>query len=546
MNFSHYQQAFFAALLEGYANLVLRARAGSGKTFSLKWAIRKLIESGILPRSVIYVAFNVHVRAEAEETFRESGIPVGYEGVDVKTSHSCGYKMVSRHFFSKRAPDKWVEETKYRRIVKELVARVTGSGDASTKTVLPLHTLELLEDRQEMFKLVSVACRLIDLVRNNLVPRDEVAASLDGFILAHDLEVDPDGYSFLEYAVPRACSIGLATAKKSIDYGDMVWIPNVLDLRTPWYKFILVDEAQDLTRAQFEVTKRLRGRGARMVFVGDDRQAIYGFAGADVDSFNNIVTDLDAEVLPLSICYRCPTSHIELARELVPDIEASPAAELGELDACSEVELTGRLKRRDLVLCRTTAPLIGACLSAISEGIHARVRGRDIGAMLISTATKVSKLDGFVAPIFKRFAGEWLRIQIESLGEDPSEALIERLEDRVDCLNVIVDMGGPVASLEELSERIEGIFSDEEPDVWFSTVHRAKGLEEERVFILRPELLPHPRAKQEWQKVQEENLRYIAMTRSTRALIFVEETPAKATSTRARFATLLSNMKGAA
>jgi superfamily I DNA/RNA helicase len=57
--------------------------------------------------------------------------------------------------------------------------------------------------------------------------------------------------------------------------------------------------------------------------------------------------------------------------------------------------------------------------------------------------------------------------------------------------------------------------------VWLSTIHRAKGDEAERVYILRPDLLPHPRARTPQQQEQEQNLRYVAFTRAKEALSFV-------------------------
>lgn len=541
INFSAHQELFFSRLLDGEGNLVLQARAGSGKTFTLKHAIHKLSEQGVEARRMIYVAFNKHVEKEAKEKLGKTA--------EVRTTHSCGLRMVLHHFFGsyRNYPklDRYIKEHKYRNIVSELADRAMGVS-GKTKTILPFETLELLESKEARRRLVSVAVRLIDLVRNNLVPRAAISDSIDEFIVAHDLEVDPGGFEFLEWAVPRACSMGLSSAKRIIDFGDMVWLPNVLDLSTPWFEYVLVDEAQDLTRAQLGVTKRLRARSARMVFVGDDRQAIYGFAGADVNSFRNIIADLSATVLPLPICYRSPQSHLALARQIVPDIEAAPGASVGVMSSCGEEELAGKLERGDLVLCRTTAPLISACLEAISEGVNARVRGRDIGALLFSTAKKIAKLDGFVAPLFVDFADQWLDVQIEALGEDADEATIDRLEDRVACLKVIVDMGGPVTSLDELEGRIDAIFSDKKPAVWFSTVHRAKGLEERRVFILKPELLPHPRARQDWQKVQEENLRYIAYTRSQEELVFVEASRAKALRKSRELQEFVESVRGAA
>ena len=55
-----------------------------------------------------------------------------------------------------------------------------------------------------------------------------------------------------------------------------------------------------------------------------------------------------------------------------------------------------------------------------------------------------------------------------------------------------------------------------------STIHKAKGLEWDRVFLWRWDLLPSPWARFEWQKEQERNAMYVAVTRARRELYFVE------------------------
>jgi superfamily I DNA/RNA helicase len=58
--------------------------------------------------------------------------------------------------------------------------------------------------------------------------------------------------------------------------------------------------------------------------------------------------------------------------------------------------------------------------------------------------------------------------------------------------------------------------------VTFSSVHRAKGLEADNVFIIKPSSMPSPRAKKQWEQVQEQNIRYVAFTRAKDTLYMVE------------------------
>src|SRR5262249_55889188 len=56
----------------------------------------------------------------------------------------------------------------------------------------------------------------------------------------------------------------------------------------------------------------------------------------------------------------------------------------------------------------------------------------------------------------------------------------------------------------------------------FSTVHKAKGLEFDTVYILKSELMPHPAAKRGWQLDQEYNIIYVALTRAKQRLYFLD------------------------
>ncbi|MBU2249747.1 MAG: ATP-binding domain-containing protein, partial [Gammaproteobacteria bacterium] len=97
---------------------------------------------------------------------------------------------------------------------------------------------------------------------------------------------------------------------------------------------------------------------------------------------------------------------------------------------------------------------------------------------------------------------------------------IQALQDKVDTLLALCN---GTEDLTELRARINSIFNDtEKRGVILSSVHRAKGDEAERVWILKPELMPHPMAQQEWELEQESNLKYVAYTRSKNKLIFVQ------------------------
>ena len=93
------------------------------------------------------------------------------------------------------------------------------------------------------------------------------------------------------------------------------------------------------------------------------------------------------------------------------------------------------------------------------------------------------------------------------------------LEDKVMTLLFLAKIAD---SILDLKHKIKSIFTDEIQGIVLSTVHKIKGLEANRVFIIRPDLLPMQTAKP-WQHIQEKNLQYVAYTRAKLDLIFDNE-----------------------
>ncbi|KJH69405.1 3'-5' exonuclease [Aliterella atlantica] len=104
-----------------------------------------------------------------------------------------------------------------------------------------------------------------------------------------------------------------------------------------------------------------------------------------------------------------------------------------------------------------------------------------------------------------------------------SQSQIESLRDRCDGIAACWQAFNST-SINSFCLEIEELFSDTRSSVILSTVHRAKGLEEKRVFILRPDLLPlRWNGQQDWELEQEYNLCYVAFTRAKEALCFIQD-----------------------
>jgi superfamily I DNA/RNA helicase len=192
--------------------------------------------------------------------------------------------------------------------------------------------------------------------------------------------------------------------------------------------------------------------------------------------------------------------------------------DLGEDDAVD------MMRPGDLVLCRTTAPLVTVCYRLIRCRKPARLRGHDLGLRLLSLLKRVEKQPGFT---MADFAQHLQRCEAEALEElarqDADEMAVLSLCDKCGAVRVIYEAERP-RTMQEMRDAVTSIFPKDvdHPVIWLSTVHRAKGDEAARVFLLRPDLLPHPRVKTPVQVEQERNLLYVALTRAKHALYVID------------------------
>ena len=161
-----------------------------------------------------------------------------------------------------------------------------------------------------------------------------------------------------------------------------------------------------------------------------------------------------------------------------------------------------------------------------AQRIAAKVIGREIGAQITAMIKKVLELPG---ASWQTFGGDLQRFQdVQELrlsARKDADAQIEQLRDRCTALRACYENFTEAVDGDHLRALIEALFTDnEKPAITLSTVHRAKGLENGRIFILRPERMPLVwKGQTPDQFEQEMNLRYVAITRAQQELYFVED-----------------------
>ncbi len=555
--------AKYPATIDDAPHVIVQARAGTGKTTTLIEGLKALkgLPTTITPspqqaavwdalllskdsaKTVCFVAFNKSI---AEELQRR--VPAG---CDAMTMHSLGYRAVTKQFGR-------CEVTSYR--VPDLIAEeleVDGRELRRTNPVL----LKATEDLVGLCKVNLVGHNLVERVPGKVRPGSYVDRQLKNYWeesldqLCSHFDVEVNGQRDRVYAlVPRILE-RCKDVRGKVDFNDMIWLPIALNLPVTRYDLLLTDESQDLNRCQQALAKKA---GRRLVFVGDDRQAIYGFAGADNQSLSRLRSELEETdrgcvVLPLTVTRRCGKAIVEEAKRIVPDFEAhesngegtistalfstkskNPSGNywLGGESAARQTETrpvaeTYRplVRDGDFLLCRVNAPLVSECFRFLREGRKATIQGRDVGAGLTSLVKKLTKDDPTVraTDLVKRLE-IWHDAEVEKEGakKDPSEGKIIALGDKRDCLVCFCE---DVRTAGDALKKIEEIFTDnkQSPGVRLSSIHRAKGLESDRVFFLMPERAecPHPMAKSGWQIEQEMNLLYVGVTRARKELVYV-------------------------
>lgn len=476
MEYSRYQLGIFDWIEHGFGNALVEACPGSGKTTTLIAAANRVPRA----QTLAFLAFNRSTVQELRERFQRPAV--------IKTVHAMGFQA----------------------LVRRIQGRVVVDGHKSDR----LMEAHLHEDARAQYS--GLIRRTVALAKAyHLMPDDDPAAwhdLLDRFDFVADDEAVP--------VVGHARHI-LRLSDQTldlIDHEDMIRLPVLHNFPFARYDWVLLDEAQDISVAQRQLLHRLLKPSSRLLAVGDPAQSIYAFRGASHSSMDDLCQDFECTTLPLSISYRCPENVIAYARTIYPVIEPAPKARAGKVLSLLSWR-PGQFGAGDMVLCRNVAPLV----SMFYTLIHARVPARILGSDLTATLSRIVKrLDTnlLTGPdgLGQRLLA-WRREQVAKCLRQGKLEKAATVEDHTQVL--LTALAHSMAeTLDGFLDELKAIFS-RDGSVTLSTIHRAKGLEADCVYILDPNLMPSYYAQQDWQLQQERNLEYVAVTRARQQLIFI-------------------------
>lgn len=287
------------------------------------------------------------------------------------------------------------------------------------------------------------------------------------------------------------------------------------------YKFgIIAHNCQDQNAAQQKMIEKMLKRDkttkkqiGKLVSVGDPNQLIYSFLGVTTKSFEWFKNYNNTITLPLSYTFRCGKKIVEHAQTIVPNIKALPTADDGVV---REGNVLTEAEDGDFVLCRTTMPLVKLFFHFLSKEKRATIKGSDIGSSLMDMIGRFNNIN-LLTEYWNNELINFQRSVINSgvLNVKEHSGYVA-LEDKVLTLVFLCRLS---KDINDLKLKIQALFTEETRGIVLSTVHKSKGLEADRVFIVRPDNLPMKVGKA-WEYQQEQNLHYVAITRAKKELIY--------------------------
>lgn len=268
------------------------AGPGSGKTFVTIQRIRHLIEvCKVNPENILVITFT---KAAADEMKQRFYILMGKQPLPVTfgTFHAVFYHILRQtgqyHTYS------LITETEKKKLLRQLF-RISpyNMGNSEEKIDSMLQSISRIKNQGEGIQTVS----------HDIFSKEELQ------------------YFYREY------NQYLSQFQK-LDFDDMGLLCRKLFREKPqllakWqevYRYILVDEFQDINEIQYQIVKALAGEIPNLFVVGDDDQSIYGFRGARPDIMQRFLTDYpQAKQLLLDVNYRC---HEQIVQKSLQVMEA--------------------------------------------------------------------------------------------------------------------------------------------------------------------------------------------------------------------------------
>ena len=275
--------------------MLVLAGAGSGKTRVVTTRIARLLERGVLARSILAMTFTNKAAEEMKERVRKMVGDAAGRDLVVSTFHSFGLRVISaeaRSLDLRNGEFTIFDQGDCSGTVREILRGVRGG---------------------RKYDLAAILAR-ISHAKNSLLEDDE--------LFRDEEKSDYDEIAKIVWPKYRSALRGF----HAFDFDDLVCEPVRLFRRRPevlarWqerFRYLLVDEYQDTNHAQLELVRLLAREHRNIVVVGDDDQSIYAWRGADVANILDFERHFPgAKVVKLEQNYRSTSAVLAVANSVL-------------------------------------------------------------------------------------------------------------------------------------------------------------------------------------------------------------------------------------
>ena len=259
---------------------------GTGKTTTLLNLVDDFIKSGTRPHEIGYFSFTKKAAREAATRASEKfGLSIEHDLIYFKTLHSLAFKMLN--------------------MTKDRMMSAEDYKEFGIKCNIPIKTASY-SDENGIFNSDNEYLTIINTARIKKIDL------MDCYDLRKNLlDIERDTLFLLDQELKR-----YKKEKGLKDFTDLLEEFVERDL-SPQFKVLFIDEAQDLSHLQWEMVKSIWKKAEKTYIAGDDDQAIFKWAGADIDHFIALKDEVD-EIKTLNQSYRIPGGPIhELSQRII-------------------------------------------------------------------------------------------------------------------------------------------------------------------------------------------------------------------------------------
>lgn len=538
------QKAIANAVLNTRLNVAIDAGAGTGKSTTAAWLIEECISPNLTIR---YCAFN----KSAEKEFQSK---VQRQNCTIKNFNGMGHAAVIKALNAKNIQ---LDADKYKRLAQEWAQKAPFKLEDKHGQIPP-------EDQdQEIDDAIKLLTRLVRLFMFNTTFTTSGSGKLclflgndrsTGEMILADHDPNPanlqsiadryglGGLRFDENvqlvfgAVAEVLKRGeqMMIENSVISFEDQVYQPVVKQYRVWGSQIVIVDEAQDLSpleRALVDIHIYRQG-GGRVIIVGDPKQAIYAFKGADNHGFSNSMKFWGCDKsLTLSLSRRCPKNVAKFVQDRKPGYRSTDDAVDGNILVIKEKQMIDTVEVGDAIISRTRAPMVTIWRALVAMKKPALILGRGNTGPIINIIQLVAKRKTFRFENLIDELGSYAEKKVERMKKSKkSDQDIEDFGDLMSTIFGVIEAVTEAKSVDELIAGINQIFKESDDDkdaknrILIMTGHTSKGLEFKRVFNITPEKFPLCWGGQSPEAYEQEvNLSYVVDTRTKGDLYFVTD-----------------------